>query len=132
MTAPARPDLAELRQLLAKATERPWASDGQGSAFGFYGADDDRIMSASDHWSTNAPSDEDAALIVAAVNAPPGLLDWIEALERTIEVMNHPRYGELRALAAEPNSSNVMTAEDFRKRLSPSPSGSPEPQISHE
>ena len=69
--------VAALRELLAKATPGPWTYPNAqfGSGFAFYGKDDEQIMRASEHWSTLEPSDEDAALIVAAVNSLPELLD---------------------------------------------------------
>ena len=45
------------------------------------------------------------------------LIATIRSLQRTIATMQHPQYNELRAFAAEPNTSNQMTTEDVRKRL---------------
>ena len=78
-------DLAELRALWEAGTRGEWTFDTDGIAFGFYGADDERIMSASGHWSTTAPSDADAALIVAMHAALPQLLDEIERLREELD-----------------------------------------------
>ena len=79
------PNLAELRALLEAATPGPWEYGEAGSAFAFCGPEGDRVMSASDHWSTNPPSEADAALIVAMHAALPDLLTAVELLRAIVE-----------------------------------------------
>ena len=62
-----QPDTAELRRLLTEATPGPWGAKGMN----FYG----------NHMVLGTSSAVNADLIVAAVNALPGLLDRIEELE---------------------------------------------------
>jgi hypothetical protein len=83
----------ELRRLLAEATpgpwrtfDMPWGTTG-GTATAIKGRDDEQVCLA-------VPTD--AALIVAAVNALPGLLDEREALREAAEEAHvwspdHPR-----------------------------------------
>jgi hypothetical protein len=71
MTAPL--DLDALDALLAKATPRPWLRDG---SCVYIHADDMHIAEADRH--------TDARLIVAAVNALPGLIAHVRALELVI------------------------------------------------
>jgi hypothetical protein len=77
--------IAKLRELLAKATPGPWTFPNleaeYTSGFEFYGRDDEKIMGASGHWSTDEPSDDDARLIVEAINALPELLDAVAPVE---------------------------------------------------
>lgn len=74
-------DVARLRRLLEEGTPGPWTYNGENfPGFTFYGKDDDEIMRATSHWSSNAPSDPDAALIVAMHEALPQLLTAIDVL----------------------------------------------------
>lgn len=76
-------DVAKLRALLAAATPGPWTED-DGS---LYGPNDGAVAHIARHASMHtvlATGEDwkhaDAALIAAAVNALPGLLDQLEAL----------------------------------------------------
>jgi len=77
-TAP-QPDRARLRELLADATPTPWASDPAAPCD--FGGD---LQGSEGEWNefVGAASDDvDTALIVAAVNALPALLDRLDELE---------------------------------------------------
>ena len=86
---------AELRRLLAEATPGPWHR-GTTRTYGIYSADadpeDQRTVATVPHWDgsshltpIDSRGDADAALIVAAVNALPDLLDRIDALEAVVD-----------------------------------------------
>ena len=77
-------EIAELRALLARATKEPWivtAPAGRLMA-PYVTADGDYIVSADDRTAKDAA--DDLALIVAAVNALPGLLSRVEAAESAL------------------------------------------------
>jgi hypothetical protein len=76
------PDEKQLRELLAKGTPIPW----DGRCASIYGADSNIVAEPApygsfgrDHWFENL------ALIVAAVNALPSLLDELAALRKQVE-----------------------------------------------
>ncbi len=64
----------DLRALLALATARPWAHDEEGRWGTIINGDDDVLM-------IDECEAADAALLVAAVNALPDLLDIADAAE---------------------------------------------------
>src|ERR1039458_2635170 len=66
------PDVSRLRELLAEGTPGSWVDRGKGGI-------GDRILRPCVHGSTAPVPANDAALIVAAVNALPKLLDVVEA-----------------------------------------------------
>src|ERR1039458_2048722 len=82
------PDVSRLRELLAKGTPRPWRIGLEG---------DNARWPESSVWSTedncvgecyrNA-SEQDAALIIDAVNALPKLLDVVEAARDIADVID--------------------------------------------
>ena len=90
----------DLRALLAKATPGPWDADGwtgtvRGAGVQQFTGEHDAVWAKdeSGEWTLICPtglrdepqSNENAQLIVAAVNALPGLLDRLEAAERDAE-----------------------------------------------
>jgi hypothetical protein len=77
----------ELRELLAKATPGEWVRDGLTIGFGAseYVHADWRTLALCKPTITTGKCYANAALIVAAVNALPALLDRIEALEAGCE-----------------------------------------------
>lgn len=86
-------DIAELRRLLGEATPGPWAISEIGSGFEIESSDGlfvaqafqtKPIRSAIDHQERRA----NAALIVAAVNALPALLERLEAAGRDAVVLD--------------------------------------------
>jgi hypothetical protein len=87
----ARAEGAELRESLAKATPGPWRTyEAHGRDFTDEGWSEVGIAAdgmetvaytAACGFESNDRCDEDAALIVAAVNALPGLLDRLERVE---------------------------------------------------
>lgn len=89
-------DIAALRELLAKATPGPWDWDGDGPA-AVFALDADGAQDA--HVADSSPLD--AALICAARNAVPGLLDRIEALERSVEFYRNAADQQDMAVAAK-------------------------------
>ena len=75
-------DVAELRRLLAKATERPWRQDGVTVRVPYLG-----------EWPGLCDcdgSEPDAALIVALVNNAPALLDAADAIARVTAILDGP------------------------------------------
>ena len=66
------PDVSRLRELLAEGTPGSWVDRGKGGI-------GDRILRPCVHGSTAPVPANDAALICAAVNALPKLLDVVEA-----------------------------------------------------
>jgi hypothetical protein len=84
-------DVSRLRELLAKGTRGPWRIGLEGDNTGWpessvWSAEDDCVGECY----RNA-SEADAALIVAAVNALPKLLDVVEAA-RKVEDYGHGEY----------------------------------------
>lgn len=77
--------LAELRELLGRATERPWFDAGEGHVGGT------ECVRGNDGWPEPMPTpvadstEADAALIAAAVNALPALLDAVEAAKKMLD-----------------------------------------------
>jgi len=71
-----------LRTLLAAATPGPWRADG-------IGVEGYPLVSLEAHKEPGTFSDPDAALIVAAVNALPLMLDVIEAARAVIARVPH-------------------------------------------
>lgn len=84
-------------------------------------------MSAFEHWGNHEPSDEDGALIVAAVNALPGLLDWIEAASKQLEMTRCCVEFHRDVLASRDFSVHVHNEALETTDALLSPSGSPEP-----
>lgn len=90
--------IAELRELLAKATAGPWVYDG--CSLSDFGREWPCSMSM--EWIANGSSDEDdtinakayhdAALIVAMRNAIEGLLDRVEAGEAALRTLATAAY----------------------------------------
>lgn len=122
--APARPDLAELRQLLAKAPTRPWKRDADYFTAEVPGGRPGGEVIGDAHPSVrnlNYDKVATAALIVAAVNALPLLLDWIEAADKTLQRIRNGHGVPARAGA----SLDEDCLADIDALLSPS--GSPEP-----
>ena len=67
-------DLKRLRELLEKATPRPWQVARGGSGM--------HIVDPEAHWIAECISSHDRAFIVAAINALPALLDRLEKAEQ--------------------------------------------------
>jgi len=82
-------DIAELRELLGKATKRPWEADQEALAsrrhgdtpFRIYAFDGSNWFPITQHWTDKV----DARLACAAVNALPELLDELEAARAEVE-----------------------------------------------
>jgi hypothetical protein len=100
-----------LRELLAAATPTPWvhAHEGlQGGEVIRHG--DVRVARVyKNNWPTYVPDCENAALIVAAVNALPDLLDRLAAVEAE---RDHWHEEALRAFAGTPSHSLAKWAVD--------------------
>lgn len=84
-------DLARLRELLAAATPGPWETAERSDTINVQAG-----QRAVARCQRKAGVWRDAALIVAAVNALPALLDRIEALERVAEAARRRRHGACR------------------------------------
>lgn len=90
-------DVARLRGLLARATPGPWREADDG----WIDADSDMVAYGSDNprsVAINYGADANAALIVAAVNALPELLDAADerdALRARVEVLERALYDAL-------------------------------------
>lgn len=106
-------DTKALRALLARGTKGEWAEwrHGQRESEIARACDDDGASSSI--WTTGGAlrgtSDDDRALIVAAVNALPALLDEVEA-QRAI-------LGEIRPLANEDGVDRDLTPDDALARI---------------
>lgn len=120
MTEPNGVTLEELRALLAKATPRPWYVV-HGVALCEVALPADHAeqfpdLSAVDFVDVNAPDLEgNAALIVAAVNNLPALLDRLEQAEadRDAAVARAERYREaLEKIAAAPSDFHPCSSEN--------------------
>ena len=73
------PDVSRLRELLAEGTPRPWRIGLEGDNTGW---PESSVWSTEDNCVGECyrnASEQDAALIIAAVNALPKLLDVVEA-----------------------------------------------------
>ena len=102
MTAVDAAQLAELRQLLAEATEGPWfvaSREGDDEAWWIWADRDEPFTVAQasyggpDNRTDGEAEEADAALIVAAVNALPALLAAAEERDRlraAIEMLRRP------------------------------------------
>jgi hypothetical protein len=95
--------IAELRRLLAEGTPGPWQAEPDG-AIGYQTVGDEGqpvTDLVADTWNSHDKQYENAALIVAAVNALPRLLDVVEAA-RERDLSGFPELKRaLAALAAE-------------------------------
>lgn len=82
-------DTAELRRLLAEATPGPWRTEVGGQVWSWVRPNGRRFV-ATTRYRTHPEDAPNAALIVAAVNALPGLLDRIEELEAENALLREP------------------------------------------
>jgi hypothetical protein len=73
-------DTAKLRELLAKASKRPWKSKVNHAPYKCV------FINEREHYSTLELKPEDADLIAAAINALPALLDALEDAEKRLDL----------------------------------------------